>query len=84
MEQFVAEPRIAQRLSQIGAPVLAVAGDVPPESYPGQVHAALDRGIRNVTAVKMPGAGHFPNLEQPDEFHRLVTEFLTRAPATAR
>lgn len=45
MEQFRSEPRIAQCLSQIEAPILAIAGDVGPDSYPGQVHAALARAI---------------------------------------
>lgn len=63
------------RLDEIAVPTLIVVGewDIP------DVHAhsgALVAGIPDATRVVLPGSGHLPHLEVPDEFNRLVLDFL--------
>jgi pimeloyl-ACP methyl ester carboxylesterase len=33
--------------------------------------------IRNAHLAVIPDAGHFSNLENPDEFNRVITKFIT-------
>jgi len=70
----------AGRLGEIHVPVLLVVGasDIP------DVHAqsgVLEAGIPGARRVVLPGAGHLAHLEKPDEFNRLVLEFLRPADA---
>jgi pimeloyl-ACP methyl ester carboxylesterase len=66
---------LRKRLPLIKAPTLVIAGAedglVPPRY--GEEFRSLIPGAR---AVVMEGAGHMPMLEQPDEFQRLVEDFL--------
>jgi pimeloyl-ACP methyl ester carboxylesterase len=63
------------RVSAITAPTLVVTGDqdlcVPPENSKN-----LAEKIPNARLVMIEGAGHAVFMEQPDEFNRVVTEFL--------
>jgi pimeloyl-ACP methyl ester carboxylesterase len=38
-------------------------------------------GIPNVTAVRIDAAAHLLNMDQPDEFHAIVSRFLAKAGA---
>jgi 3-oxoadipate enol-lactonase len=63
------------RLGEIKVPTLVVAGadDIP------DVHAhagAIQAGIAGSKRVVVRDAGHLVHMEQPDEFNRLVLEFL--------
>jgi 3-oxoadipate enol-lactonase len=63
------------RLSEINVPTLLVVGesDIPDvHSHAGVIQA----GISGSTRVVLPHSGHLPNIEVPDEFNRLVLEFL--------
>jgi 3-oxoadipate enol-lactonase len=77
-EVFLTEPRIADRLGSIRVPVLAISGEEAELSYPGQVQAALRRGIPGAETATISGAGHFSNIEKPEEFFRVVHAFLRR------
>jgi 3-oxoadipate enol-lactonase len=63
-------------LDKIDIPTLIIEGEedkvVPPEFA-----KSLNERIRNSKLVMIPGAGHFPNLENTKEFNRAVEEFLT-------
>ncbi len=68
-------PPAAQRLHEITAPTLVVVGDedVPP------IFDAVDLLMKKVPHARkavIHDAAHLPNLEHPDEFNRLVLEFL--------
>ena len=56
-------------------PLLFVVGDSDPlasPEYAREVAAAASNGRAEV----FPGVGHLPNLQRPDEFNRLLTEFV--------
>ena len=71
------EPPAATRLGEIGAPALVVVGSYDVEEF---------RAISDRLAEEIPGArkavlpaAHLPALERPDEFNRLVLDFLRDA-----
>ena len=71
------DPSAVGRLAEITVPTLIMAGalDMP------NVLAAVDilvSDIKNAQKVILPGTAHVPNMEQPQEFNRLVLEFLGR------
>jgi len=69
---------VAQRLGEIRAPTLVLVGE---EDVP-DIHAIADRLAREIPGAK-PGtianAAHAPSMERPDEFARLVLDFLESA-----
>jgi pimeloyl-ACP methyl ester carboxylesterase len=73
--QRAAEPPAAQRLGDVRAPTLVLVGDT-------EVQGIVD--ISHKLAAEIPGArlevledaDHLPNLRRPDEFDRLVLDFL--------
>jgi pimeloyl-ACP methyl ester carboxylesterase len=74
-EEWEPEPPAADRLHDIPAPTLLIVGD---EDQPRIFAAAnlLERELPNVRKVVMHGTAHLPNMERPEEFNRLVLEFL--------
>jgi pimeloyl-ACP methyl ester carboxylesterase len=70
-----ADPPALERLSEITAPVLVVVGD---RDVPTTLDAAdmLMGSLPNARRAVIHDAAHLPNLEHPDEFNRLVVDFL--------
>jgi pimeloyl-ACP methyl ester carboxylesterase len=69
------DPPAIGRLSEISAPTLVVIGDKDLE--PLQETADLMVGsIKGARKTVMRDAAHLPSLEHPDEFNRIVLEFL--------
>lgn len=70
------------RLGQITVPTLVIAGaqDV---STPPAVVEVLAQGIPNAEFHVADGAAHLGNIEAPEEFGRLIGEFLRRDLSTA-
>jgi 3-oxoadipate enol-lactonase len=69
------DPPAAGRLSDINAPTLVVVGDHDlPDIH--QHAAALMSGIRGARKAVIRDAAHLPNLEHPEEFNRLLLDFL--------
>jgi pimeloyl-ACP methyl ester carboxylesterase len=64
-------------VGELRMPLLAVAGEAD-DAYvePAYRLAGL---ARNGTARLVPGAGHAPQLEQPDGFARILDDFLEAA-----
>lgn len=69
------EPPAIRRLHEITAPTLVVVGD---KDVPTVVEAAdlLTDSIPNARKAIIHDAAHLPNLEHPEQFNRLVLEFL--------
>jgi len=69
------DPPAAKRLEEIKAPTLVIFGDLD-ES--GVLAAAdqLEYGIPGAREVVMAGTAHLPSMERPDEFNRIVLDFL--------
>ena len=66
-----------QFVRRIEAPILYVLGGgsaIVPAETQEQLRPALPRA----EVVTMPGLGHYPSDERPDEFVAIVTEFLGR------
>jgi 3-oxoadipate enol-lactonase len=68
-------PDLADRLAEIEQPTLVLVGaDDQPD-----IHVIADQLVRtlpNVGFESIPNAGHVPNMEQPEQFDRLVAAFL--------
>jgi 3-oxoadipate enol-lactonase len=68
-------PDFAQRLPEISAPTLVLVGGEDVRDHveaTAEIAAAIPGSSRTV----IEGAAHLPNLEKPEEFERLVLEFL--------
>lgn len=63
---------IAGWLPRIQAPVLALTGDRDPIVPPDQARLIAAR-VPNARLALLPGAGHMPMAERPDDYARLVT-----------
>ena len=74
-EEELKPPALA-RLGEIKVPVLVMVGDADAPD----VIAVADRLTADISGAKrvtIRDAAHLPNLERPDEFNRIVMEFLT-------
>ncbi len=74
-EELPPEPPAVDRLEEVLAPSLVIVGD---SDQPRTLAAAdlLARKLPNARKVIMTGVAHLPNMERPDEFNRLVLDFL--------
>jgi 3-oxoadipate enol-lactonase len=71
------EPPASARLAEIGVPTLVVTGDEDVRD----IHEIADKlaaEIPNAERAHIPGSGHLPSLERPDEFDRAVLAFLRK------
>lgn len=70
-----ADPPAYARLEQVTAPTLLIVGD---RDVPDILHAVdvLAARIPNAKKVVMPNTAHLPNMEQPDEFNQILSDFL--------
>jgi pimeloyl-ACP methyl ester carboxylesterase len=63
-------------------PTLLLWGSRDRAVYPSSIHQ-LQRHLRNAALVMFPGAGHMPYEEVPEEFNRVLCDFLLHnAPRT--
>jgi pimeloyl-ACP methyl ester carboxylesterase len=72
------DPPAAGRLGEVAAPTLVLVG----EHDRPDIHAmagALADGIPGARRVLLGGTAHLPNMERPEEFNRVVLEFLAKA-----
>jgi pimeloyl-ACP methyl ester carboxylesterase len=58
------------------APVLVAVGELDP-FFPAEEAEALAVSARNGRAQVFPGCGHLASLERPDEFNRVLLDFLS-------
>jgi len=76
LEASVAQDRDAP-IENIRAPTLILAGEED-KVYPPELARGMAKRIPGAELATMKGAGHLANLEQPDEFNRLLLDFLKR------
>ena len=71
------EHHILHRLRDIPVPLLAVWGEedlvIPPVKA-----SDVKRALPESTVHVLTECGHWPHMEKPDEFNRILTEFLSR------
>ncbi len=74
-QELEAEPPALDRLGAIRAPTLVIYGD---GDQPNIIEIAglLAEKIPGARKALMAGTAHAPNMERPDEFNRLVLDFL--------
>jgi 3-oxoadipate enol-lactonase len=68
----------AGRLGEVAAPALVVVGE---DDRP-DIHAmadALAAGTPGAERALLDGTAHLPNMERPEEFNRVVLDFLAKA-----
>ncbi|MGH2485564.1 MAG: alpha/beta fold hydrolase [Ktedonobacterales bacterium] len=71
------DPPAAGRLAELHAPTLIIEGELD-ERITLMMGEAMAAGIAGARLVLMTGVAHVPNMEKPDEFNRVVEEFLNR------
>lgn len=76
--QQTVKPSAAGRLAEIRVPTFIVAGE---RDIPACLEIAdlLARSAPRARKIVMNGAGHLMQMERPDEFNRIVLDFLNRA-----
>jgi pimeloyl-ACP methyl ester carboxylesterase len=64
--------------AKVAVPTLVVSGDRPDEIVVGEEMEAGISALANahVTLVRIPGTGHCPRRENPEEYYRAVDGFL--------
>jgi pimeloyl-ACP methyl ester carboxylesterase len=74
------DPPALSVLPTIRAPTLIVTGDtVNPDLR--IIMETLQRGIHDARRVVIPHAGYLANIEKPEEFNRVVLDWLSKQPA---
>jgi 3-oxoadipate enol-lactonase len=69
------EPPAAERLQEITAPTLVVVGDEDAPPVFDAVELVMGK-VPHASKAVIHDAAHLPNLEHPEEFNRIVMEFL--------
>lgn len=64
-----------ERLAEIAAPTLVIAGAEDPATPPEHTKA-IAQGIPDAKLIVLPGAAHLANVERAEEFSRLVNDHL--------
>lgn len=72
-------PDLGARLGEIRQPALVLVGD---QDQPDMLAIAerLGRSLPNAESATIADTAHVPSMERPQEFDRLVTDFLSRQP----
>jgi pimeloyl-ACP methyl ester carboxylesterase len=71
------EPLPVQRLGEVLAPTLIVVGELDVPDF-HEIAETMRREIPRAAKVVISGAGHLPNMEEPDRFNLEVLDFLRR------
>lgn len=69
------EPPAISRLSEIHVPTLIIIGDQDVDHIL-KIADILEKGIPGARKVVIPGTAHHLNMEKPQEFNRIVLDFL--------
>jgi pimeloyl-ACP methyl ester carboxylesterase len=69
------DPPAIGRLNEVTAPTLVIIGDEDVPSVFDNVEVVMD-SIKGARKAVIHDAAHLPNLEHPEEFNRIVLDFL--------
>jgi pimeloyl-ACP methyl ester carboxylesterase len=77
-EERKLDPSPTGRIGEIRVPTLAIVGDL---DFPDIMTSAdtLVTAIPGAKKATIPGAAHLPSMEKPDEFNRIVGEFIRQS-----
>lgn len=67
-----------ERLGEIAAPVLGIVGELDFVDHHRMTEQAVEAVPDGRGVVTIPGAGHFPNLENPEAWEQAIDAFLDR------
>jgi 3-oxoadipate enol-lactonase len=73
------DPPASERLGEVRVPTLLVVGDEDAEDF-DRIADRLAAEIRGAHKVVIQGAAHVVPLEKPEDFNRVLLEFLDEAP----
>ena len=77
--ETVIDPPAAERLEEIGVPTLVLPADHDPPWHE-RICVVLAEGISGARLARIPETDHVIPLRRPDEFNRVVLEFLGEVP----
>lgn len=70
-------PPAVGRLHELKIPTLVIVGEKDVAEFQG-ISRRIARNVSNAKHVVMSGVAHLPSMEKPEEFNRIVREFLER------
>ncbi|MFL5803821.1 MAG: alpha/beta fold hydrolase [Roseiflexaceae bacterium] len=73
------DPPAIERLAEVRVPTLVVVGDLDIAEKLAMAER-LAAEIPGACQVVIPGAAHMVTMERPEEFNRVILDFLSRAP----
>jgi pimeloyl-ACP methyl ester carboxylesterase len=76
-EGAYAKPLAAERLSNIKAPTSLIIGKEDMQSIQ-DIANKLEAGIPGLQRIDISGTAHLPPMEKPEEFNRIVLDFLLK------
>jgi pimeloyl-ACP methyl ester carboxylesterase len=65
---------VTKRIAEIQVPTMAIAGELDPPCHP--YLAWYERSMANCQGFIVPESGHFVNVERPELFNQLLSDFL--------
>jgi pimeloyl-ACP methyl ester carboxylesterase len=68
-------PPAVDRLHELEIPTLVVVGEEDVTEFQ-EISSLIAGSIKNAKKVVIPGAAHLLNMEKPEEFDRIVLDFL--------
>src|ERR1700731_1234393 len=75
------EPPAIGRLGEVHVPTLVIVGNLDVDNVQ-ETAGELIKGIAGARMAVMRGVAHVPNMERPEEFNRLVLDFLSEQART--
>ena len=73
-------PDSTPTLAAIACPTLVVTGEEDQLIPPAEAER-MAAAIKGARLVRIPGAGHLPNVEAPEAFTKALEEFVSALPA---
>ena len=74
--EHILEMDMSERLSQLYTHALVIYGERDEFVDPGQANLFANGSVVTTQVIVLPGCRHFPFLDEPSKFNRLLQEFL--------